>query len=123
MVSFWSPPSPVTKYIPSFDGKYRLFLPAAYHYNEDIPNKDRPILDADMFELADMGRLLIIIGVFLIIFGLVFTFWSRIPFLGHLPGDFSFQRGGVSFFFPLMTSLVISLILTVILNIVFRFFR
>jgi hypothetical protein len=78
---------------------------------------------ADMFEPLDMGRLLIIIGVFLIVFGLIFSFWSKIPFLGQLPGDFSFQKGGVSFFFPLATSLVISLILTVILNVFLRLFK
>jgi hypothetical protein len=76
-----------------------------------------------MLELGDMGKLLIIAGAFLIIFGLIFTFWSKIPFLGHLPGDFFFQKGNVSFFFPLVTSLVISLILTIILNIVLRLFK
>jgi hypothetical protein len=72
---------------------------------------------------VDMGRLLIIAGIFLIVFGLIFTFWSKIPFLGHLPGDISIQKGNVSFFFPIATSLIISLILTVILNLIFRFFR
>jgi hypothetical protein len=76
-----------------------------------------------MFELVDMGKLLIIIGVFLIIFGVIFVFWTRIPFLGHLPGDFSFQKGGTSFFFPLATSLIISLVLTIILNVVLRLFN
>ncbi len=76
-----------------------------------------------MFEFANMGKILIIAGVFLIIFGLIFIFWTRIPFLGHLPGDFSFQKGGVSFFFPLVTFLVISLILTIIINVVMRFFK
>jgi hypothetical protein len=74
-------------------------------------------------EMGDMGKLLIIAGIFLIIFGLIFTFWSEMPFLGHLPGDFSFQKGNISFFFPLVTSLIISLILTVILNLILRFFR
>jgi hypothetical protein len=77
----------------------------------------------DRFEMGDMGKFLIIIGVFLVVFGLIFTFWSKIPFLGHLPGDFSFQKGNVSFFFPLVTSLVISLILTVVLNLIFRLFK
>ncbi len=76
-----------------------------------------------MLEFGDMGRLLIIAGVFLIVFGLIFTFWSKIPLLGHLPGDFSFQKGNVSFFFSLVTSLVISLILTIILNIILRLFK
>jgi hypothetical protein len=76
-----------------------------------------------MFELGDMGKSLIIAGAFLIIFGLIFIFWGKLPFIGHLPGDFSFQKGNVSFFFPLVTSLVISLILTIVLNIVLRIFN
>jgi hypothetical protein len=77
----------------------------------------------NIYEFGNMGRLLIIVGVFLVVFGLIFTFWNKIPFPGHLPGDFLFQRGGVSFFFPLATSLVISLILTVILDLVFRLLK
>jgi hypothetical protein len=73
--------------------------------------------------LDEMGKLLIIAGVFLIVFGLLFTFWRKIPFLGNLPGDISIQKDGFSFFFPLVTSLLLSLILTIILNIVFRFFK
>jgi hypothetical protein len=76
-----------------------------------------------MAELGSMGKLLIIAGVFLVVFGLIFTFWSKIPFLGHLPGDFSFQKGNVSFFFPLVTSLILSLILTIVLNLIFRLFK
>jgi hypothetical protein len=76
-----------------------------------------------MVEFGDMGKVLIIMGVFLIVFGLIFTFWSKIPFLGNLPGDFSIQKGNVSFFFPLVTSLILSLVLTIILNLVFRIFK
>jgi uncharacterized membrane-anchored protein YitT (DUF2179 family) len=76
-----------------------------------------------MLEIESMGKILIIVGVIIIACGLIFTFWSKIPLLGHLPGDFSWQKGNVSFFFPLVTSLVISLLLTTIVNIVLRFFR
>ncbi len=76
-----------------------------------------------MLEFGDMGKLLIIAGAFLIIFGLIFTFWSKIPFLSHIPGNFSFQKGNVTFFFPLAASLIISLILTIILNIILRLFK
>jgi tellurite resistance protein TehA-like permease len=69
------------------------------------------------------GKMLIVIGVFLVIAGIVFTLWSRIPLPGRLPGDFFFQKGNVTFIFPLATSLVLSLVLTVILNIVFRLFK
>ncbi len=66
---------------------------------------------------------MIVIGVFLVIFGLLFIFWQRIPLLGRLPGDIIFRKGSFAFFFPVVTCVVVSLILTVLLNIVFRLFR
>lgn len=74
-----------------------------------------------MFE--GFGKILIIAGVFLVIFGLVFVFWSKIPLIGRLPGDITIRKGGFTFFFPLVTSLVLSLLLTVILNIIFRILK
>jgi len=72
---------------------------------------------------SDTGKILIIIGVFLVVFGIIFVFWGRIPFLGRLPGDIAVQKGNVSFFFPLATNIVISLVWTVLLNLFFRLFR
>jgi hypothetical protein len=74
-----------------------------------------------MFE--GFGKTLIIIGLFLVIFGVVFVFWNKIPLIGRLPGDITIQKGGFTFFFPLVTSLVLSLILTIVLNVIFRVFK
>ena len=74
-----------------------------------------------MFE--GFGKTLIIVGVFLVVFGLVFVFWNKIPLLGRLPGDITIQKGGFTFFFPLVTSIVLSLVLTVILNVIVRIFK
>ena len=76
-----------------------------------------------MFGVGDLGKILIIAGVFLVVFGLVFIFWGKLPFAGSLPGDITVQKGNISFFFPLVTSLIISLILTIIINIIFRIFK
>lgn len=65
-----------------------------------------------------IGRVFIFLGILLVIFGLIFTFWDKIPFLGRLPGDFSFGNDKFRFYFPLVTSIVISLLLTIILNVV-----
>lgn len=62
-----------------------------------------------------MGKLLIIIGVISIIAGLFYTFNIRIPFLGKLPGDISYQGENFSFYFPIVTCLIISFILSLIL--------
>jgi len=74
-----------------------------------------------MFE--GFGKTLIIVGLFLVIFGVVFVFWNKIPLIGRLPGDITIQKGGFTFFFPLVTSLVLSLILTIVLNVIFRVFK
>ncbi|UZD54473.1 DUF2905 domain-containing protein [Caldimonas aquatica] len=61
-----------------------------------------------------MQRLLIVLGVLLLLAGLAWPWISRLPW-GRLPGDLSVEREGFSFHFPLMTSLVISVILSLIL--------
>lgn len=65
--------------------------------------------------MSDLGRWLIVAGVILVIVGAVFLLAPRLPWLGKLPGDISYQRGNFSFYFPLGTSIVISIILTLIL--------
>lgn len=57
----------------------------------------------------DMQRLLIGVGLLIVLAGLAWPVLSRIG-LGRLPGDFMFQRGGTTFYFPLVTCLVISLV-------------
>jgi len=67
-----------------------------------------------MLEFNIMGKLLIITGVILILLGIIFLGGSKISFLGKLPGDIFIRRGNFSFYFPLATCIVISLILTII---------
>jgi len=62
----------------------------------------------------ELGRLLIVLGAVLIIAGLAITA------LGRLPGDFVWRRGSVTFYFPLMTSILLSLLLTLLMWIFFR---
>jgi hypothetical protein len=63
-----------------------------------------------------------IMGGLLFVIGLVLSLGARSG-LGNLPGDFAFRRGNTSFFFPVATSILLSIGLTVVLNIVLRFFR
>ena len=58
-----------------------------------------------------MGRFLIIAGLVLVAGGLLLNL--GVPF-GRLPGDFSIRRGSVSFYFPLTTSIVVSILLTLL---------
>jgi hypothetical protein len=67
-----------------------------------------------------IGRFLIVFGVVVVIAGVVLTFSRHIPFLGRLPGDLLWQKGSLRVYFPVVTSLLLSVIATVILNLVLR---
>jgi len=70
--------------------------------------------------VPELGKLLIIVGGFVVVIGLVLALGLRIPFLGKLPGDISIDRGNVHFYFPIATGLLLSVVLTVLLNLFFR---
>jgi hypothetical protein len=69
-----------------------------------------------------IGRSLLIFGVLLVAAGGLVLLASRLPFLGRLPGDLFFQRDGVSFYLPLATIVVVSIVLTLVANILIRLF-
>jgi hypothetical protein len=65
--------------------------------------------------MEQFGKLLVIMGVVLAVVGFLMMFGARLPFrLGRLPLDFRYQRDNFSFYFPLGTSIVISIILSLI---------
>jgi len=63
-----------------------------------------------------MGKTLIFIGIMLIALGLFLNFNGKIPFLGKLPGDIYIKRDNFSFYFPVTTCIVISIIISIILK-------
>jgi len=67
-----------------------------------------------------VGKLLILAGGVLLVLGLVLVFAGKIPWLGRLPGDIVVQRKSFGFYFPLTTSLIISLLLTLVLSLLAR---
>ncbi len=73
-----------------------------------------------MGEFSELGKFLIILGCLIIILGLLFTFIPKFPYLGKLPGDIYIKKGNFTFYFPLGTSILLSLILTLLLNLLFR---
>lgn len=73
-----------------------------------------------MNELGSLGRLLIGAGLVLVVLGGALLLAGRIPFLGRLPGDLVLRRGPVTFYAPLTTSLILSVVLTIALNIFLR---
>jgi len=64
--------------------------------------------------MRDLGRLLILLGAILLAAGLVLTAAGRLG-LGKLPGDIVYRRGNFSFYFPLMTSILLSVVLSLLL--------
>ena len=62
-----------------------------------------------------MQKILIIIGIILLIVGLLYPYIKKLG-IGQLPGDILFKTGNSTFFFPVMTCLIISIILTIIFN-------
>lgn len=73
-----------------------------------------------MTDFTDFGKMLLVLGGFIALMGLVLLFMGRVPFLGRLPGDITFRRGNVSCFIPIATSILLSLLLTIVLNLLFR---
>lgn len=67
-----------------------------------------------MNDLSGMGRALIIIGLIAVGAGVLVLLAAKFAWVGRLPGDFYFKVKNVSFYFPLMTSLLFSVVLTVI---------
>lgn len=66
------------------------------------------------------GRMLILLGVVAIVVGVGLLLAPRVPWLGRLPGDLVVQRERVTFYVPIATSIVVSLVLTLLLNLFFR---
>jgi hypothetical protein len=71
----------------------------------------------------ELGKLLLVVGIAFVVAGGFFVFGGRLPFRpGRLPGDIAYQGKSGSFYFPIVTCLVLSVALTLILWVV-NFFR
>ena len=66
--------------------------------------------------MDSLAKMLILCGVVLALLGGLLLFAGKIPFLGRLPGDIVVRRENWSFYFPLTTSIVISIVLTLLLS-------
>ena len=66
--------------------------------------------------MPPLGRFLITLGLVLVVFGLVITYSGLFSFLrlGRLPGDIHIKRDNFSFYFPITTSILVSIVLTLI---------
>jgi len=60
--------------------------------------------------MGEIAKVIILIGVVLVLVGLIILAFPRLPFVGKLPGDILIKKDNVTFYFPLATSIVISII-------------
>ena len=70
-----------------------------------------------MMGLAPLGKMLVVLGIVVVGVGLFLWFGDKIPWLGKLPGDILIKKDRFTFYFPLVTCILISLILTLLLSI------
>jgi len=67
-----------------------------------------------MFGFGPLGKMLILVGVFVILIGLFLLLGEKIPWVGRLPGDIIIRKKNFTFYFPIVTSILISIILTLL---------
>lgn len=67
-----------------------------------------------MLIMAELGKTLIVLSGVILLIGIFLTFGGKIPWLGRLPGDISIHRDNFSFYFPLATSVLVSILLSVL---------
>ena len=69
--------------------------------------------------MSEFAKTLIFFGLLLVVIGVILSLFGRLPWLGNLPGDITIQRGRFTFYFPITTCILIS----VIISLVLYFFR
>src|SRR5262249_23531592 len=87
------------------------------------PRQATPRRDSGAGELIltqDVGKILIAFGLLIVLAGVVLVVAGRVPWIGRLPGDIHIQRGNFNFYFPLATSLLLSVVLSLILYVLGR---
>jgi hypothetical protein len=67
-----------------------------------------------MFGLGALGKMLILLGIFIILIGALILIGEKIPWIGKLPGDIIIKKEKFSFYFPITTCIIISIILTLL---------
>lgn len=65
--------------------------------------------------MAGLSKIFIYIGIVFIVLGVILSFVGKIPWLGRLPGDIFIKKENTVFFFPITTSIIVSIILTLIM--------
>jgi hypothetical protein len=67
--------------------------------------------------MEGLGKFLVLVGITIAILGAALWAGFGKGWLGRLPGDISVERGGSTFYFPIVTCIIISIVLSILLNI------
>ena len=70
--------------------------------------------------MGDIAKIIILLGVFLVVIGVILLFIGKVPFLGKLPGDVLIKKEHFTFYFPLTTGIIISILISLILYLIGR---
>ena len=74
--------------------------------------------------MGEIGKLFVLFGIVMLVLGVILltagNLSGKVPWLGRLPGDIHIQRDGFSFYVPLGTSILLSIVLTLILSLLTR---
>jgi len=74
--------------------------------------------------MAEIGKSIIFLGILIVIIGIILLFIDKLPFnLGRLPGDIAIKKENFSFYFPITTSIIISIVLSLLFYLFGKFFR
>ncbi len=73
-----------------------------------------------MIDLSTIGKVFLVLGMFLVGLGGLLLLFGHLPYLGRLPGDINIQRKGLNIYIPLASCVVLSVILTIIVNLFLR---
>lgn len=74
--------------------------------------------------MTEIGKSIIFIGILIVIIGIMLLFSDRLPLnLGKLPGDISYKKENFSLYFPITTTILISIVLSLLFYLFGRFFR
>lgn len=68
--------------------------------------------------LQPLAKLIMLLGIILVAIGFILYFFKGIPFLGKLPGDIHIERKNFSFYFPITTSILLSVIISLLLYLI-----
>jgi hypothetical protein len=70
--------------------------------------------------MEPMAKTLVLLGIAIVVVGLVLWGLSSIPYVGRLPGDIYIRRGNFTFYFPVVTCILISIILSILFSLMRR---